>query len=480
MNGDVAPGDTVSRIGVIGGGISGLACAHRLRELSSQVEVLLFEAGPRLGGVLHTERQAGFLLELSADSFITNVPWGIDLCQRLGIADQLEPTNPAERRALVLHGGKLLPVPVGFNLLAPGKLSSVLSTRLLSWRGKLRVLGEALVRRRPDDVDESLASFARRRLGTEAYEQIVQPLVAGIYTADAEQLSMSAALPRFWEMEKCHGSLLRGAWRERKRAGRGAEQVSGARYGLFVAPRQGISTLIDALASRLRAESVQCNALVQRVRRLSDGGWSLEFSEGRAPVAVDGLVVATSAARAASLLADVDGELSAELGQIPYAGSVIALVGYQRDQIRDPLSGFGVVIPEVERRRILAISFSSNKFAGRAPPGHVLLRVFLGGAKRPDLANAPEEQLRAIVEEELRDLLGVTGAPCLFRLARWGANMPQYHVGHLERLARMDQRLAALPGLRLASSAYQGVGIPHCIRSGEEAARLVLATAARG
>jgi oxygen-dependent protoporphyrinogen oxidase len=462
-----SPTSTSRRVAVIGGGITGLAAAHRLLELDSAAQVTLFEASGRLGGVLRTERRQGFLLEHSADNFITTTPWGLALARQIGFEDQLIPTNQADRRALVVHDGRLEHVPEGFALMAPRQIGSLLATPVLSLRGKLRLLGEYFVPRRKATDDESLADFARRRLGVEAYERLIQPLVGGIYTADAEKLSIRATLSRFVEMEQRHGSLIR-ALRKQSRAGGHDASAAGARYSLFVAPRDGMSSLIDALAGRLPPDCVRLSAPVEKLALRADGRWQIDGET------FDAVIVAVPAHRAARLLAEQHVELAAGLTSIRYAGCAIALVGYRRADVGHPLDGFGFVVPEIEGRRILACSFSSNKFPGRAPEGEVLLRVFVGGARHPEQMELNDDQLRRIVREELSQLLSIRGEPTYFEVARWTNAMPQYYIGHTKRVEMIESIVAETPGLALAGNAYRGVGIPDCIHSGQQAAEKIV------
>jgi oxygen-dependent protoporphyrinogen oxidase len=460
------------RVVVVGGGISGLAAAHRLTELDPALDVTLLEAGPRTGGVIHTIHRDGLLVEQSADNFITSVPWAVDLCRRVGLADALVPTAGERRSALVVHRGQLVRVPAGFMLLAPARLWPLVTTPLLSPWGKLRLLAEYFVPRRSSAGDESLASFARRRLGREAFERIVQPLVGGIYTADPEKLSLHATLPRFVDMERRYGSLIRGALATRTDADQGHE--SGARYGLFVAPREGLSSLVDAIAARLPPGCVRLNSPVERIAAAGDGTWTVTIGGAeRSVMACDALIVAAGAPQAAVLLRELDPMLAVELARIEYAGTSIVWLVYRRDQIAHPLDGFGFVVPAVEKRRILAGSFASVKFPGRAPEGMVLVRVFIGGACQRDLADLPDDELRKITTEELRDLLGTSGEPQLAGVVRWPRSMPQYHVGHAALVSAIERRISHWPTLALAGNAYHGVGIPNCIHSGETAAERI-------
>ncbi|HEX3655457.1 MAG TPA: protoporphyrinogen oxidase [Pirellulales bacterium] len=465
-----AAADPARRVAVVGGGIAGLAAAHRLSEIEPRPEVVIFEAAPQPGGVLQTSREDGYLLEASADCFITNVPWAVDLCRRIGLTDDLLPTDEARRRALVLHRGKLCPVPEGFMLMAPGPMLGILVSPLLSLRGKLRLLAERWIPPGPGG-DESVAAFARRRLGREAFERLVQPLVGGIYTGDAERLSLAATLPRFLEMERRHGSLSRAVLRDRGNMPQ--PSGSGARYGLFAAPREGMGALVQALAARLPTDWLRLSTSVSRLEKLGDGRWQLETAAGHQP-AFDGLILATPGHVSARLLADAAPQLSESLGKIPFAGSIVATLGYAREQIEHPLDAFGFVVPDIEQRDILAVSFTSQKFPGRAPSGHALLRVFLGGARRPEQLDLDDRQLHAIVCRELGSLLGARGEPQLFRVTRWPRAMPQYHLGHLELVAEIKQQAAALGNVELAGCALQGVGVPHCIHSGQQAAERLM------
>lgn len=463
------------RVAVIGGGIAGLAAAHRLITLEPTTEVTLFEASNKLGGVIQSERIDGYLVERSADNFITNFPWGVDLCREIGIADELLETDSARRKALVVRNGKLYPVPAGFQLLTPSQLWPLVTSPLLSFAGKLRVLKEYFVPPREDDGDESLESFTVRRLGREAFDRLVQPLVGGIYTADPAQLSMQAALPKFVELERKHGSLIRAARHLRGKEKQAANESSGARYGLFVAPRSGMGRIAEALVEKLSSVRICLNRSIMRLENTADG-YTAVIDEGCtiSEEKFDAVVVAIPAPRASHLLEAVDPELAAEIGKIPYAGASVALSGYELKQIGDPLDAFGFVVPAIENRNILAASFSSRKFPGRAPEGCVLIRTFLGGALRPDLVEKPEAELRAIVSRELGELLRIQGEPHLFQLQRWRGAMPQYHLGHVQRVERIQTRAARLPGMALAGNAYHGVGLPQCVRSGRQAAERLL------
>jgi oxygen-dependent protoporphyrinogen oxidase len=463
--------NSMKRIAIIGGGISGLAAALRLREVDPAVQFTLYDASHRLGGAIETVQQDGFLIERGADMFTTRVPWAADLCRRIGLADQLIETNEGFRSAFVVHGARLCRVPDGFTLMRPTRLWPFLATPLLSWRGKIRVGWEYFVRPRAGSDDESLANFARRRFGDEAYQRLIQPLIGGIYTADPEQLSMRAALPEFFEMEQQHGGLIRAAVRSPRRAGR----ESGARYGSFRAPREGMGALIAAIASRLPNEAVYVGRRVTSVNRREGGRWKLDVENHSDDADYDGLVIAVPAHAAARLLARTSSRLADALDQIQYASAAVVALGYRRNQIGHSLDGFGCVAPLCEKRKILSISFSSVKFAGRAPPGKVLMRVFIGGACQPNLLELDDGELQQIAEQEVAELLDAQGRPELCDITRWRRAMPQYQLAHLQRVELIERLASELPGVRLAGNAFDGVGVPFCVRRGEQAMDSLLA-----
>jgi oxygen-dependent protoporphyrinogen oxidase len=454
------------RIAIIGGGISGLAAAHRLTELAPQAELVLFEAAGRLGGVLETVYRDGCLVERSADSFITKFPYAIDLCQRLGLADQILPTDETRRRALVVQSGQLLPVPSGFVLMTANKTWPILTSRILSFGGKLRLLAEPYMPRRDQREvgDESVGSFATRRLGREAYERLVQPLLGGIHTADADKLSLAATFPEYMAQEQFHGRIQRTSSQAKE---------SGARYGMFVAPRDGIGSLVQRLADRLPQGCIRLNVGVASLERADANSCRVTLAAGQTET-FNAVILALPSPAAAKLLANLDPQLSQDLAAIQYASCAVVSAAYRRDQFAHQPTGFGFVVPRIEQRPIIAGSFASEKFPGRAPVDQILIRVFIGGALAPELADRPTNELEQIADSQLSELMHITGRPLWTDVARWPFSMPQYHVGHLQRIAQIESRAAEHPGLALAGNAYHGVGIPQCIHSGEVAAERVL------
>ncbi|MFO7907937.1 MAG: protoporphyrinogen oxidase [Pirellulaceae bacterium] len=463
------------KVAVIGGGISGLSTAHRFTEIDPGISVTLFEQADKVGGLLRTRREDGFLFEWGADNFITTMPWAVNLCRRIGFEDQLVETDSRHRGAFVMRNGKLRRIPQGFIVMAPSRIWPVVVTPILSPWAKLRMASEVLVPKREEDADESLAAFVSRRFGRETYERLVQPLIGGIYTGDPSKLSVQATMPRFREMEKKHGSLIRAVMRQVKdRAGSSDRDSSGGRYSMFVAPRDGVSSLIEALANRLPRGTIRLNAGVTGLKRERDGGWLVSCdsngADGAESERFDAVVVATPAKTAAQLVKETDDGLAENLAAIDHSGCVIVSLAYDRSRISHPMDGFGFVVPAVENRQILSGSFSSVKYPGRAPEGKVLMRVFIGGALQPELLELPDDRLVQIASDELASCLGIQGGPLKTRIARLPCSMPQYYVGHRERVTDIRQRARAAGGLFITGNALEGVGMPYCVHSGERTA----------
>ena len=459
---------------VVGGGVAGLAAAHRAvelaRERQSALELTLIEARERLGGTIVSERVDGFLVEAGPDSFLSEKPWALALCRRLGVEDRLVRTDDRFRKVFVWHGGRLHPLPDGFQLLAPTAMRPFVTSSLFSLPGKLRMALDLVLPRGHAD-DESLGAFVRRRLGAEALERVAQPLVAGIYTADPDELSLAATMPRFLEVEKRDRSVILGLRRALKRAP--LPGTSGARWSLFVTFAGGMEELVTALAARLPAGTV---ALKQRVSALERAGerWRVRTTDGTVFDA-DRVVLAAESHAAARLARYLDPALANLLGEIPYSSAATVSLGYRRADVPHPLDGFGFVVPRTQGKALLAGTFSSVKYPGRAPDGHVLIRGFLGGMLNAGILEESDAALIGRARGELREALGITAEPVLTRLHRWPASMPQYRVGHLARVEAIERAVAALPGLVLAGGAYRGVGIADCVRSGEAAAETVFA-----
>jgi oxygen-dependent protoporphyrinogen oxidase len=460
---------------IVGGGIAGLSTAYALQKQAEAaglpLRLTLVEADNRLGGKIITRRRDGFVIEGGPDSFITQKPEAVALCRELGLGDQLIGTSEAARRVLIVQRRRLLEMPEGVRLVVPTRLWPFAVSPLISWPGKLRMAMDLFIPPRTDDGDESLADFLRRRLGQEALEKLGEPMMAGIHVADAERLSLLATFPRFRDIEKKHGSLIMGMLAARRQA---PSTRNGKRPSIFVTLRDGLDGLIEALTRAFRGEVMLGTRLVElRHRPAGDPRFTLHCDDGRV-LHADAVILASPARDSARLLAPWP-ELAGELAQIRYLSTATLSLAFERAAFEHPLDGSGFVIPRRERRTMLACTWTSTKFAGRAPTDGVLLRAFIGGPDGEAAALADEADLVAAVREELAELMGVRAVPLFHELFRWPHANPQYDVGHLRRVDQIEQMAAAiLPGLFLTGSAYRGVGIPDCVAQGQQAAEKAL------
>ncbi|MGD0116914.1 MAG: protoporphyrinogen oxidase [Candidatus Binatus sp.] len=466
----------MKRVAVIGGGITGLAAAYRLRELATTrefpLEVALLERGARVGGALETIRRDGFVIETGADSFLSEKVAAAELAQRLGLGAELIPTRDIYRKTFVVHAGRLVEIPAGFSLLAPAHLGPVFRSPLFSPLGKLRIALEPFVPARTSDDDESLGSFVTRRLGHEVLDRVAQALAGGIYTADPKRLSMAATMPRFVEMERRHGSVVKGMRAAESARASKTTDVSGARWSMFQSFRNGMATLPETLAARLSG-SVRKTADVVAMSRNGDA-WRLALATGDS-VDAEAVICAAPAFAAARIIAALAPAAAKMLGAISYASAATVNLTYRETDFDGPPRAFGFVVPAAERRRIIAGSFSSFKFEGRAPAGAILARAFVGGEMSRDMMRLSDDEMVAAVRDEFRALLGVTAPPGFAEVRRWPDSMPQYEVGHLARVTEIERAVAEIPAFAIAGAAYRGVGIPDCIRSGENAADAIFA-----
>ena len=462
-------------VAVVGAGVTGLAAARKLRELNPNLDVKVFERAPRVGGVIGTRVVDGFLCELSVDNFITTVPEGIELCKSLGLGDELMSTSAKYRRTYVARKGRLCPLPDGFMTMAPTRFYPMLVTPLLSPLGKLRCGLELLIPRRKSQDEESLAAFAIRRLGKEAFDRIIEPLVGGIYGGDAAKLSLQATLPRFAEMEAKDRSLIWAMSKTARKARRvKREEESGARYSFFITLRSGMQRLPERLAEELGYDRVALNREIVEAVRLDGDRWRLRDSAGRSEE-FDALLFASDSGSAARALANSAPEVARLYGQTEHTGVAIIHLAYRAEQIGRPPRGMGFVVPTSEGNGVIAGSFSSYKYPVRAPENTLLLRVFVGGARAPEMVETPERELVARVEAETRRWLDTKGDPIMVDVARFPNAMPQYTVGRLAWRAQLGAALDDYPTLALAGNALDGVGLPACVKSGYEAAAKLVA-----
>lgn len=469
-------------VAVIGGGISGLAAANRLMARDPGCSVMLFESSDRLGGKIRTEREDVFTIEAGPDAFLATKPRGVGLSHELGLDDEFCTPDQRNRGSFVLRNGTLHPLPEGLTGLIPTKLRPMVETKLISPRGKARMALDFVLPARKDSGDESLNAFLSRRLGREAVQNLIEPLMAGIYAGDATQLSVEATFPQLRKAEREHGGLIRGVIAARRAAD--ADKATGEvpRTG-FLSFRNGMDTLIDALANRLRAAgvSVEMETRVEHIeRRLDDGGYvlSIEHNGAASRREVDAVVLATPAWSAAPLMSSLDTDVSSALAAIPHVSTALVSLAFPASDLPDPntLHGFGYLVPRTERREVMAMTWLSSKWQGRAPEGQVLVRAFAGRAGQEAVFAKTDDELISMLRAELRDVLGIDATPTLARVFRWERGMPQYNLGHLDRVRRIETGVARLPGFAIAGNMFRGVGIPDCILSGETAADRILSS----
>ena len=458
------------RIAIVAGGISGLTAAFTLEEhrRAGAVEYILYESSSRLGGVLRTERIQGCILEAGPDSFITEKPWAADLCRSLGIGDQLIGSNDSDRITYILVRGRLVPMPDGLMFMVPTKILPTGFSPLFSWTTKLHMARELLHPPRTGDHDESVASLVERHYGAEMVDRLADPLLSGIYGGEADGLSVRAVLPRFAEMERDHGSLGRAMLAARKKMPWPANKPAPP---LFTSLRNGMQQLVETLAAKLDPASLRTNTLVHSVQPEARG-WTV--STGTTSERFDAVILAVPAHVAAQLVAAASTGLSTELAAIGYSSSITVALGYDR-HVRESLPpGFGFLVPRSEGKRLLAATFVHNKFPHRAPDDRALLRCFFAGSNVEQIWDHSDDAIIAMVRTELQQIVGLRSNPLFGRVYRWKSAMAQYGVGHLDRLERIERLRQQLPGLALAGNGYRGIGIPDCIRSGQEAVMHVL------
>ena len=480
------------RTAIIGAGIAGLSAAYELeqsRRAGAPVEYRLYESRARLGGSIASEVVNGAVIEGGPDSFITEKPAAAELCRELGLGDQLTPSNDADRKTYIVVRNRLVSLPDGLMFLVPTKLVPTALTPLFSLKTKARMALELLHPPRSAGQDESVAALVERHFGAEAVDRLADPLLSGIYGGDAAQLSARTVLPRLVEMETKYGSLTRGmlaAHRQMRAKMSAAKPASGAvtkpagSRGIFTTLRGGLQQMVDALEAQINPAWVRRSTAVTALEKTAT---SWRVTANGAAADFDAVIFASPAWAAGALLEPVDRVLGEELRGIPYSSSITVNLVYDESQLGPLPEGFGFLVPMSEGRSLLACTFVHRKFLGRTPPGKAVLRAFLGGMKNASLLVEPDEKLVATVERELREILGAKTLPAEARpeyaqVARWQRAMAQYAVGHQERMARIRERVAALPGLKLAGNAYDSLGIPDCIRLGRGAARELAATLA--
>jgi len=461
----------VTRVAIIGGGISGLTTAFYLeqeRRRGAPVSFTVFEATERFGGVIRTERVDGCIVEAGPDSFLSTKPWARELCDDLRLSSQLIGSRDGERKTYILINGRLEPIPSGMQMMVPTRIGPVLTSRLFSRQTKLAMAREYLwpPQALPADDDESVASFVTRHFNSEVVERLADPLLTGIYGADASTLSARATLPLMIDMECRHRSLVRGTL-----AAKASQPVSGAQP-LFTAVRDGMQRMVESILRHVPREALRSSRPVVGLKAL-ENGWQLR--SGETIEDFDHVILALPAHVSAKLIAELpSSERPVELlNEIGYSSAVTVALIYNSADVTLP-PGFGFLVPRSEAKRMIACTFVHNKFENRAPAGTALLRVFMGGSRDPEILDQTDEQIIEIVCRELRQILSIEGAPQLVRVFKWHKAMPQYGVGHLLNIARLEMHMQRFPSLHLSGNAYHGIGIPDCVRAGRAAADAIM------
>lgn len=476
----------MKHIVVVGGGIAGLSAAYQLQkkalEANYPLRLTVLEAGSYWGGKIITDRVDGFVVEGGPDTFIVTKPWAVQLCKELGLSERLKGTNPHQKNTYILHDERLHPLPGGLTMMIPTEFGPMIRTGLLSWPAKVRMGLDFMLPPAAENGDESLGEFVTRRLGRQAYERLIEPLMSGIYAGDGDKLSLQATFPYLRDLELEHGGLVKGALalrkqraqRQHKEKGKNGHKPPPGSRSIFLTPITGLAEIVEALVSLLETGGAEMRLNTPVVGALPrENGYLQFFNEGQ-PIHCDGLVLATPAFISGDLVAGFAPELASELSAIEYVSTATVSLAYRESDLERPLDGYGYVIPRREGREALACTWTSTKFPHRAPQGYALVRVFIGRAGQEDDLPWDEDSLQAIAQEEVRQTLGITAEPQLTRVYRWDKAMPQFNVGHPARLERIETLVANTPGLGLAGNGYQGIGIPDCIHSGQQAADKVL------
>ena len=457
-------------VAVIGGGISGLTAAYEL--VKAGIACTIVDPMPVLGGVIRTEHAGGSLIEAGPDSFLAQKPWALELIKELGLGDQVIGSNDERRRTFVLRNGRLIQLPEGLQFMAPTRIAPVLKSPLLSIGAKLRMAAELLRRPSGERPDRSVAEFVTDHYGSEVNEYLAQPMLAGVYGAEPEALSVNAVLPRFVELETRYGSLSRGLMAGMKKA----RSTNGPRSSLFLSLRGGMQTLTDALASQIAGQTKRVQGKALELER-TNNRWTVQLEDSS--IEADAVILALPAYESARLLAPIDSELFRLLNSIPYGSSITVGLVYERPAFTHPLNGFGFLVPRAEGRLLAACTWVGTKFDGRTPEHRPLLRAFISGSKALErMSRAPEELAREM-DAELKGLMQFSADPVEWRTAAWDRSMAQYPVGHAKIVAEIRAREATIPGLSLIGNAYAGIGIPDCIRLARDAVRRYTAAAAR-
>lgn len=468
----------MKKIVIIGGGIAGLAAAYHIHEEIARgisIKCILLESSEKFGGKISTMRFDGFVVERGPDSFISQKPQAIELCQKLGLADRLTSTNPNHPNTYVYLNNKLVTMPDGLSLMIPTKFMPFILSSLFSWSGKIRMGMDLFIPKKKNNDDESLASFVRRRMGKEALQKMAEPMLAGIYASDPELMSINSTFPVFVQTEQRYRSLILGMLAHKRQQMNNQTKVPVGKqpFSLFMTLKNGLDEMVETLVEKSTNITFRSGTKVTDLS-LARGTWNLTLDDASS-ISSDAVILATPAKVSARLVEQTAPSLTGLLKQIQYVSTATVSIGYKKEGFPHPLNGFGFVIPKTEGKRILACTWTSSKFPERVPEEYVMLRCFVGGAMREELAELDEDAIGTMVREELLDLMGIDCEPVFLKVFRYKKSNVQYQVGHAALIASVWAELKSFPGLFVTGSSYTGIGIPDCIRDGTQAAKEVIA-----
>jgi len=482
----------MKKIIIIGGGVAGLGAAYKITRAASEgndIEFVLLEKDQRLGGKIQTEvvmdpsEEGRFIVDGGPDCFLTEKPACHRIAKLTGIFDDELPTDDSRKRTWILFRGKLHQMPDGVMMFAPTKFLPFVTTGLFSWPGKIRMAMDLFIPPKkvaPGELkDETLESFVVRRMGRECLDRLAEPLVGGVHASDPKQMSLAATFPRLLEMEQNYGSLFKAfiaARRKVEEMRRKYPPKPGEKpHTFFTSFMKGMQQLTDSMADAAGRERMHTGVSVSSLERTSGGGWRALTSDGSV-IEGDAIVIATESWAAGPLIRRHDQAIADALFSIPASSSATISIAFNKSEVGFDLNAFGVLCPLVEGRALMAATYSSTKWPGRAPAGKVLLRGFVGGPNNQEILRCSDGELVQMVLAEFRDILGLNpfAKPLFTRVFRWHLGMPQYTLGHLDRIKLIEERCAEIPGLALAGGWSRGVGVPNCIESGEQAVSKIL------
>ncbi len=467
------------KIAIIGGGISGLATAYSLEEKAikegKSVSITLLEKKNQIGGNILTERVGDFLIEGGPDCFLSEKPWAIELTEKLGISDKLLCTNDDFRKTFVLYKGLLRELPEGVILMIPTRIIPLIKSDLISFTGKLRMAMELFIPKKKSIKDESLSEFVRRRLGEDVLNKIAEPLVAGIHAANPDTMSVRSTFPKFVQMEEEYGSLIKAMLAKKKLMNANSQGGKKPKHTMFMALKDGLYEIPETIVKKLKSTEILTNREVLRINKVPSNvilseaknlymkhKYKLSLENGD-NIDADAVVFASPAYETARILRGLDTSISDILNKIPYVSTATVSLAYKKNSISHLMNGFGFVIPKLENRKIMAATWASRKFSYRSPDDSVLIRCFVGGNHNEGLVFLDDKEMKEMVRDELRDIMGITAEPLFTRIYRWEKAMPQYTIGHDERLSTLNQMLSNHSGIFITGSAYRGIGISGCV-----------------